>query len=245
MKLKNILLWSMSVAILAACGDNASNQKEGEEIDVKTVGEGENLNEGEWEVLFGGSSLDNWRNFRKDDINWETEDSTLTTSGGNGDIITKDTYGNFELEFDWKISEGGNSGVMYLVQEGDHGEAYHTGPEYQIIDAENFSEKHGGELDETQVTGANYGLDVPEGQKPKPAGEWNHGKIVVNDGHVEHWVNGEKVVEYELRSDEWREKVQQTKFAEWPDYGMAEEGHIALQDHGDRVWFRDIRIKRL
>lgn len=245
MKLSSFLCWSLCAVVWTACNSNPSTNQEAEDVDVKTVGGEADPDTRDWEVLFDGSGLDQWRNFRKNDIHWKMEDGTLTTSGGNGDIVTKDTYGNFEMEFDWKISEGGNSGVMYLVKEGDHEETYHTGPEYQIIDEEGFGKKSNTQLEDNQTTGANYALDAPTKKAAKPVGEWNHGKIIVKDGHVEHWLNGEKVLDYTLWTDQWKEKVSKTKFSEWPDYGMAKEGHIALQDHGDRVWFKNIRIKRL
>lgn len=245
MTLQNFLAGVMCMMITFGCNNNktSSDLPEGEDIDVKTVGEADST--ANWITLFDGSGLDHWRNFKGNDISWQVEDGALTTPGGKGDIVSKDMYRNFELEFEWKISEGGNSGVMYLVQEGDHEEAYHTGPEYQIIDAEGYAQKNNAQLDDTQITGANYALQAPTSKPAKPAGEWNTGKIVVNNTHVEHWVNDEKVVEYELQSDEWKQKVSQTKFKEWPEYGMAKQGHIALQDHGDSVWFKNIRIREL
>lgn len=247
MKIQYFLVWVLCAMIAFACNNNktASDLPEGEDIDVKTVGQEDSTAKGEWIVLFDGSGLDHWRNFKGNETSWQVEDGALTTPGGKGDIVSKDIYGNFELQFDWKLSEGGNSGVMYLVQEGDHKATFYTGPEYQIIDAEGYAKKSNSQLDDTQITGANYALQAPTSKPAKPAGEWNKGKIVVNNGHVEHWVNDEKVVEYDLWTDEWKKKVSQTKFKEWPEYGMAKEGHIALQDHGDRVWFKNIKIKEL
>ena len=200
----------------------------------------------EWISLFDGSSLDAWRDYKGQTISWKIEDGALTTDGGIGDIVTKDTFDNFELEFDWKISEAGNSGVLYLVQDGEaYQQAHETGPEYQIIDADNFTKKNDYPLEETQKTAANYALHTAEGASMKPLQEYNHGKIVVNDGHVEHWLNGKKVVAYDLWTDAWKQQVAQTKFKDMPGYGASKEGHIALQDHQDRVWFRNIRVKRL
>ncbi len=200
---------------------------------------------GKWITLFDGKDMKHWRNFKKKDINWRVEDGALTSPGGKGDIVTKEKYGNFEMEFDWKISDGGNSGVMYLVQEGDNKESYYTGPEYQIIDADAFTKKNDYKLEANQKSGANYGLDAPSRMAAKPAGEWNKGKIMIKDGHVAHWLNGEKVVSYDLWTDAWKKQVSQTKFKEWPQYGMAKEGYIALQDHGDQVWFKNIRLRKL
>ena len=200
----------------------------------------------DWVVLFDGSNLDAWQPYHGDKLEWTVEDGALTTAGGQGDIITRETFENFELTFDWKISEAGNSGVLYLVQDDERYEhAHETGPEYQIIDADNFTKKNDYPLDETQRTAANYALHPAEGAPVKPAGEYNQGKIIVNDGRVEHWLNGQKVVEYELWTDEWRNQVSQTKFKDMPGYGQSRQGHIALQDHQDRVWFRNVRIRRL
>ena len=203
-------------------------------------------NEGEWITLFDGENLNAWRDYNGQNISWRIEDGALTTDGGVGDIETKETFGNFELEFDWKISEAGNSGVLYLVQDGDQYEhAHETGPEYQIIDADNFTKKNDYPLEDNQKTAANYALNTADGAEMNPIDEYNQGKIVVNDGHVEHWLNGEKVVEYDLWIDNWKQEVAQTKFKEMPGYGASKEGHIALQDHQDRVWFRNVRVRRL
>ena len=199
-----------------------------------------------WIVLFDGENLDAWQDFNGEDISWRIEDGVLTTDGGVGDIVTKETFGDFELEFDWKISEAGNSGVLYLVQEGDEYEhAHQTGPEYQIIDADNFTKKNDYPLEENQKTAANYALHTAEGAEMNPLDEYNQGKIIVNDGHVEHWLNGKKVVEYDLWTDEWKQQVAATKFKDMPGYGASKEGHIALQDHQDRVWFRNVRVRKL
>jgi hypothetical protein len=202
--------------------------------------------EGDWIVLFDGSDMDAWRNYKSDTSAWRVEDGALNTTGGSGDLITKETFGNFELEFDWRITEGGNSGVIYLVQEGDEYQStYETGPEYQLIDDESYGTVHNVELEKNQMSGANYALDEPQNVQLKPLGDYNQGKIIVNEGHVEHWLNGQKVVEYDLWTDEWKARVAKTKFKDMPDYGQSKEGHIALQDHGDPVWFKNIRIRPL
>lgn len=199
-----------------------------------------------WTVLFDGSSLDHWRNYKSDSAAWRIEDGALNTTGGQGDLITKDQYGNFELEFDWRITEGSNSGVVYLVQEGDeYNNSYETGPEYQLIDDESYGTVHNMELEKSQMSGANYALDEPQNAQLKPLGEYNQSKIIVNDGHVEHWLNGQVVVEYDLWTDEWNKRVAETKFKDMPGYGKSKEGHIALQDHGDPIWFKNIRIRQL
>ena len=236
------ILLSIAIALIWGCASPDTSAQQALVTPAETVAEPAD----DWEVLFDGKNLDHWHDYRGEGTSWKIEDGTLTTDGGEGDIVTDDTYRNFELEFEWKVAEAGNSGVIYLVQEDDQYEhSFETGPEYQIIDADNFTEKNDYPLEASQKTGANYGLNAAEGAVMKPINEFNQGKIVVNDGHVEHWLNGKKVVEYDLWTDAWKEQVAQTKFVDMPGYGKAKEGHIALQDHGDRVWFRNVRIRRL
>lgn len=202
-----------------------------------------------WQLLFDGETLANWRGYRSDSVpaRWIVADGAIhfdpTTEGTGGDIITDGTYDSFELELDWKIGECGNSGIFYRVTESDQYErTYHTGPEVQVLDNSCHPDAQNG-LDRT--AGANYALHAPSKDATKPAGEWNHVRLVVDGAHVEHWINGEKVVDYELWSDDWKALVAKSKFTEWPDYGLARTGHIALQDHGDPVWFRNIKIRPL
>ena len=245
-----LILFSYSVftfsclSLLIQCSSPASDTGEPTETPGTSVSQSEAPDD--WVVLFDGQNLDAWRNYRDEGMGWTIEDGALTTEGGIGDIITKETFDNFELEFEWRISEAGNSGVLYLVQDDPQYEhAHETGPEYQIIDADNFTKKNDYPLDETQKTAANYALHRADGSSVKPLDEYNQGKIIVDDGHVEHWLNGKKVVAYELWTDEWNKEVAQTKFKDMPGYGQSKAGHIALQDHQDRVWFRNIRIRKL
>ncbi|MBC7920543.1 MAG: DUF1080 domain-containing protein [Ferruginibacter sp.] len=202
---------------------------------------------GPWKVLFDGKSTDAWRGFKKETFpgSWQVEDGTLVLAGkGGGDLITKDQYENYELELEWKIAEGGNSGILYNVVEGpQYGAVYHTGPEMQILDNERHPDAKAGK-NGNRTAGSNYDL-IPPSKPAKPANEWNKVRLVVNKGHVEHWLNGAKVVDYQLWSPEWEAMVKGSKFASMPDYGKAKKGHIALQDHGDKVWFRNIRIREL
>ncbi|MDF9797348.1 hypothetical protein OKW21_002611 [Catalinimonas alkaloidigena] len=242
MKLTQLILTILSLAFCIAC----QSQEKQEATDTPQTEPVAQESSDEWIMLFDGSDVSHWRNYKEEGFNWDVVNGELTTDGSSGDIITKDTYENYILEFDWKIERGGNSGVIYnVVEDEKYGSTYETGPEYQLIDAENYKEVHDYELEETQVTAANYALHVPTSQPTKPAGEYNHSKIVVNKGKVEHWLNGEKVVDYELWTPEWQEKVTQTKFKDMPDYGKAKSGHIALQGHGDAVWFKEIKIKEL
>jgi hypothetical protein len=201
-----------------------------------------------WVLLFDGQTTNGWRIFKgKENDSWEVKDGTLHckpfNEGGTNkraDLMTNEQYENFELVFDWKISPQGNSGVIYRATE-EYNEPYATGPEYQVLDDEGYP----GDLKEVQLTGANYDMQVATNKKVNPVGEWNQGKIVVNGNHVEHWLNGSKVVEYELNSDEWKKQRDGSKWKDFPGYGTAKKGHIDLQDHGNEVWYKNIKIKAL
>ena len=210
---------------------------------------GDQADDPEWIILFDGSTTDAWRGFKKETLpaGWKAENGLLITSGEGGDlggdIITKEKFEDFILELEWKISPGGNSGVFFRVVEGDHPAVYATGPEYQLIDDIGFEYP----LEDWQKTGANYAMHNADPNKKiiKPAGEWNATKIKVADGVVTHWLNGEKVVEYQLWDDEWKALVNESKWKDYPDYGLAVTGHIGLQDHGSPVYFRNIKIQDL
>jgi hypothetical protein len=167
-------------------------------------------------------------------------DGTLARTGSGGDIVTSDEFGDFELRLQWKISQGGNSGVIFRVANAGN-QVWESGPEMQVLD-------NAGHVDgKAPLTsaGANYGLHAPVRDVTRPVGEWNDVLLRVSGAHVEHWLNGVKVVEYELWSPEWESLVKASKFGSLTAYGRARRGHIALQDHGDLVWFRDIRIRPL
>ena len=200
-----------------------------------------------WELLFNGKNLDGWRGFRMDTVpgNWTAEDNCLVCLGKGsdkrGDIITTRKFENFDLKLEWKISPAGNSGIFYHVVEDHYPGDYATGPEYQLIDDLGWP----GKLEDWQTTGANYAMDPPVNARIKPALEWNTAEIVVKGPHVIHYLNGAKVVEYDLWTNEWKEKVKKCKWKDYPAYGLAKSGFIGLQDHGSKIWFRNIKIKVL
>jgi hypothetical protein len=160
--------------------------------------------------------------------------------GERGDIITNEMYEDFELRLEWKISPGGNSGIMFGVSEATR-RTYEAGPEMQVLDNAGHAD---GQAPVTSA-GSNYALHAPSVDATRPVGEWNEVRLIVIDGQVEHWMNGQQIVAYELGSDEWEHLVADSKFAEWPEYGRQAEGHLALQDHGNHVWYRNIRIRRI
>lgn len=195
-----------------------------------------------WRLLFDGRTTNGWRGFRKATMpdGWAVVDGALTRVGPGGDIITIDQFKNFELTLEWKIAPGGNSGIFFRVSE-EAQRTFESGPEMQVLD----DAAHPDAGSRLTSAGANYALHPSPPGIVRPAGEWNQVRIVVNGAHVEHWLNGVKVVEYELWTPEWEALVRASKFAEWPTYGRARRGHIALQDHGDWVAYRNIKLREL
>jgi hypothetical protein len=194
-----------------------------------------------WRLLFDGKTTAGWRGFRKTEMpaGWQvTPDGALTRAGSAGDIVTVEQFGSFDLAFEWKIAPGGNSGVMFHVTE-ELAAPWNTGPEYQILDNPGHAD---GAKPETS-TASDYALHAPSKDVSKPAGSWNQSRLVVSGTQVEHWLNGEKVVSYVLESPEWVALVAKSKFAKYPKFGRAGSGHIALQDHGDTVAYRSIKIR--
>lgn len=224
-------------AVLLACAATPASSA-AQEPNTLTAAE----REAGWKLLFDGRSLDGWRRYDGGAMTggWVVEEGTLAHVRGGRSIITEEIFENFELTVEWKVGPGGNSGVFYRAPPGAE-EIFHSAPELQILDDAGHAD---GQSPLTSA-GSNYGLHgVPRGIV-HPAGEWNQVGIVVRGTSVEHWLNGEKVVEYELGSPDWQAKVAASKFAEWPVYGQASRGHIGLQDHGNRVWFRNIKLREM
>ena len=195
-----------------------------------------------WRLLFDGRSLDGWRRYDGGAMTggWVVDDGALAHVSRGRSIITEDIFEDFELALEWKVEPGGNSGIFYRAAPGAE-EIFHSAPELQVLD----DVGHADGRSPLTSAGANYALHgVPRGIV-RPAEEWNEVRILVRGTHVEHWLNGVKVVEYELGSDAWKAKVAASKFVEWPEYGQAARGHIGLQDHGNRVWFRNIKLREI
>ena len=196
-----------------------------------------------WRLLFDGTTLNAWRGYKQDNVpdGWHVANGTLTKEKPVSDIVSKEEFGDFELQMEWRISEAGNSGIFYRgTEEFDH--IYWTAPEYQLLDDIKAADNR------TRLTcaGAAYGLyPSPEGHL-KPVGEWNATRIVARGAHIEHWLNGFKLLEYELWSPDWEARVKASKFGEWPKYGREKRGHIAMQgDHMGSLAFRAIKIRVL
>ncbi len=200
----------------------------------------------EWISLMDTSQ---WRGYNQNVLpsNWAIKDGIIECYGKagdvGGDIISTEVYDNFELRWEWKISKGGNSGVFYhVVEDTIYHSPYQTGPEYQLLDDVGFPEP----IEDWQKTGANYAMHVANGKKTlKPVGEWNTAAIIFNRGRVEHWLNGEKIVEFDKFSEDWKTRRNSGKWNDYPDYGKTSTGYLALQDHGAGVWFRNVKVRRL
>jgi 3-keto-disaccharide hydrolase len=193
-------------------------------------------------ALFDGTSTDAWRGFKRDAFpskGWAVENGTLkpVVGGDRVDLVTKDIYKDFDLELEWKVGPSGNSGVMYDVAETE-AETYYTGPEMQVLDDAGHPD---GKNPKTSA-GALYALIAPSAKVVKPTGEWNQARLVKKGSHVEHWLNGTKIVEYELGSPALAALIADSKFKEWPRFARQGQGHIVLQHHGDPAWYRNVRI---
>lgn len=193
-----------------------------------------------WKLLFDGKSTAGWRAMEKDTMpeGWVAEDGALHRKSRSTDIVTTDKFDDFDLLFEWKISAGGNSGLKYFIKEKRDGGLGAVGHEYQCIDDGKAAD---GKIP-THLTASLYDVIVPKNNHPSPQGEWNTSRVLVKGNHVEHWLNGEKTVEYELGSDELKALVGKSKFKGSPYYTSKIKTLILLQDHGNEVWFRNLKI---
>lgn len=203
-----------------------------------------------WKLLFDGKTTTGWRGYQKKEMppGWSVIDGALVKvkggaggkgAGGGDDIVTTEEFESFELTLEWKTVRNGNAGVLYHVSE-EPVTSWHYAPEVQILDNTTWPNR-----DKRQLAGACYDLYAPSKDVTKPVGEWNHFRIVVNGAHVEHWLNGEKIVTYELWSDDWNARVAKSKFKDKPKFGTFKRGPICLQDHSDRIEFRNLKIRVL
>lgn len=206
-----------------------------------------------WVLLFDGKTTEGWKNFNEDRISgWLVEDGSLVGQGLGGDIggdiVSVNEYDNFILKWDWKLGPYGNSGVMYhVVVDEKYNAAYETGPEYQLIEDGNFRDEHGEPypLEKWQETAADYAMYVANDQKQVNVRDWNSSMIVFSEEKAEYWLNGKMVVEFVPWSEDWNKRRNSGKWDAYPDYGFAKKGKLCLQDHGSKIWFRNIKIKEL
>lgn len=239
----------------ASTDEEAATESEAEAPPVTAVNSlsSEETSDG-WILLFDGTSLDGWKRYNAEEIGplWSVQDGTIVCSAEGlgegagehgGSLMTTQQFSNFDLRFEWKISPGGNSGVLYhVIEKPEYEQDYHTGPEYQVMDDGGWE----GDLTSAQLAGSNYDMFAADSTKKlMPVGEWNTGRIVYNNGHVEHWLNGQKVVEFEEGSPEFEEKYKNSKWVDYPGWNQFKTGAISLQDHGAAVYYRNIKIKEL
>lgn len=253
MKTSRFLLTLLTATwILVSCSKPNQETSSSEAPTINSLTEAEKA--AGWELLFNGTSFDGWKRYNHDTIGplWTIKQGEIVCDGtalgeGSGDhdgsLMTTRSFGNFELSVEWKITPGGNSGILYHVVESPelHSD-YETGPEYQVIDDAGWV----GDLNPAQKAGSNYDMfEAPATKKLKPVGEWNTSRIIYNNGHVEHWLNGEKTVEFEEGSEEYNQRYQKSKWVEYPAWNKSRTGAISLQDHGAPVYYRSIKIKSL
>jgi len=198
-----------------------------------------------WSLMFDGTSLAGWHAWGKKEVpgsGWSAADGCLTFTPGKagGDIASDGQFGDFELTLEWKVGPGGNSGIMYRATE-DHGYPWETGRECQVLDNARHAD---GKKPKTRA-GCMYDMFAAATDVARPAGEWNRVRIIADGTRLEHWLNGFKIVDVDTASDEYAQALAASKFTKMPDYGLRSSGHIALQDHGDMVWFRNIKVRAL
>jgi hypothetical protein len=212
----------------------------------------------EWIHLFDGTTTDGWRAYNGESLpaQWVIEDGTLTfdttkkleseKEGGKDIIYAKEAFDNFELYLEWKIPEGGNSGVFYHLKEGYNG-PYEIAPEYQLLDDLGWEAINNATLEDWQKTAADYAMYTPDNavKITKKAGEWNTTRIIFTPEKVEHWLNGKKVLSFVPWSDDWKVRKAKGKWKDYPDYGTAKTGFIGLQDHDSPLWFKNIKLRKL
>lgn len=242
--MKQSTAWRLSQCAAAfgllACASNNPVPQTESGTSMTSLGAGQS---GGWRSLFDGSTTTGWRAYRSQSPSsgWFVRDGVLMKSQPTDDIVTVDQFGDFELELEWRLSPRGNAGIFYRgTEEYDH--VYWSAPEYQLLD----DAGHRDGQNRLTSAGSAYGLYPSPAGVVKPGGEWNSTRILVRGGHVEHWLNGTKLLEYELWSPDWEARVKASKFNDWPNYGRAKRGHIAIQgDHGGELALRSIRIRDL
>ncbi|MGB5319592.1 3-keto-disaccharide hydrolase [Eudoraea sp.] len=238
--MKYLSIFLCATALIIGCKDKAEKSQQ------TSANQSAEVEIDSWTSLMNKTD---WKGYNQNELpsKWTIEEGLISCMGEGGaeggDIISVLAYDNFELAFEWKISAGGNSGVFYhVVESPKYKFPYETGPEFQLLDDEGFS----GPVEDWQKSGANYAMHIPNAEKVlNPVGNWNSSRIIFDKGHVEHWLNGKKILEFDKNSEDWREKRNSGKWNDYPDYGNTNSGHFALQDHGAGVWFKEIKVKKL
>ena len=237
--MKQVLLFAVVVSALVSCTGKSN-----------TLSSGDKANG--WDLLFNGEDLTGWRNYNSDTLEgWYVEDGCIVASGEGpesyGYIVYDKVYEDFDFSIDWKLSYGGNGGLIYHVQEDDSFKMpFVTGPEYQLIDKIGWEDRNApATLHDWQDLGADYSMHVADCSKARinPAGEWNNSRITFRNGHVQHFLNGTLICEFDVWTEDWFALKADSKWKQFPEYGMSDRGFICLQAHGDKAWFRNVKIK--
>ena len=258
--MKNQLFTLLITAfVLASCQNNQSTETSAETA-VPAVAPANALTEAEsaagWRLLFDGATLNGWRGYNRTDLpklGWSAQNGELVIAATpkpkpedfGGDLITADKFGNFEFAIDFMLTDSANSGILYFVMEEKDSAIWHNAPEFQLIDNDTWAKMDPNFNMDMHRTGDNYDMEASTGRYMKPVGEWNTARIVHNNGKVEHWLNGQKCLEYEVGSAEWKGQLAKSKFKGYPQYGLTKQGHIGLQDHEHEVRFRNIKMRSI
>jgi hypothetical protein len=257
--MKRYLNFSLALVLVTAlvltisCKNSGKQEEMSSEPAMNTLSQAE-MDSG-WVLLFDGSTLNGWKRYNHDTIGplWEVDSGVIVCNGQGltegtvnigGSLITTRQFGNFDLSVDWKISPGGNSGILYhIIEKPELAHDYETGPEYQLLDDSGWK---GDSLHPAQLVGSNYDMfAAPPDKNIKPAGEWNTSRLVYNNGHVTQYLNGKKTVEFDEGSPEYQENYKKSKWPGYPQWNLSKTGSIGLQDHGAGVYFRNIKVKEL
>lgn len=261
-RLKTIIPFMISMALIFSAFNGCKQGAKKEDGKAETEKKAQMLNqltdqekEEGWKLLFNGENFEGWRGYNDEtfpDSGWVIENNAVKclgsghgeAGGAGGDIIYDQKFKDFRLKFEWKISKGGNSGVFYLAKEIPGEPIWKSSPEFQILDNANHPDAQLGKNGNRKAASL-YDLIPADPQNTKPYGEWNQGEILVYQGTVVHRQNGEDVLEYHLGTSDWKEMIANSKFSEFEEFGKYRKGYIGLQDHGNDVWYRNIKLKEL
>lgn len=246
--MKKLSAIALSGAMLIACNSSSTTSSEPDSAITDTTTAMQATDAG-WVNLFDGSSLNGWHTFGSSDAGsaWTVDSNSIrlnaSAKDGRGDLVSNESYENFDLKYDWKISKGGNSGLLFYVQDDKpkYEDTYKTGPEMQVLD----DERHDDRKKPSHRAGSLYDMIQATPGAVKPAEEWNTAEIISNNGKLDFYLNGVHVVNTTIFDDNWKKMLDNSKFKEWPAFGTFKSGHIALQDHGNDVWFKNIQIRKL
>lgn len=247
--MKKLSVLVLAAIVFAACNSSSTSSSSSDTTATTDTTASTGSTEASWTPLFDGSTLSGWHSFGSDSVTggWKIDSGAIhldaSAKTGRGDLVSNDTYDNFDLKLDWKISKAGNSGVLFYVQDdkAKYEDTYKTGPEMQVLD----DQRHEDNKLPTHRAGSLYDMIQATPGAVKPAEEWNSAEIVSNNGKLDFYLNGQHVVNTTMWDSSWTKMVAGSKFKEWPAFGTFKSGHIALQDHGNEVWYKNIEIKKL